>query len=245
MGGTRLCGMALPRGGPASSLQLPGTPAARPAYPPRGQPGWPHTPGGMDAPIPIADEEHALRAAGGAMDSFEVLVERYGARLLAVIERQTGEHHVALDLAQEVWIKVFRTLDRFRAGAAFRPWLFAIALNHLRDAHRRAGRSRVVYLEDHRHDAAAVSAADPRSGHDERAAIAAAMGRVEEPFRTALGLVDVGGLSYEEAAQALACAVGTVKSRVHRGRLAFRDHYLELCGGGGPVPAARTPGRLP
>jgi RNA polymerase sigma-70 factor (ECF subfamily) len=203
----------------------------------------------MEAPTTIADEEHALRAAAGAVDSFEVLVERYGARLLAVLERQIGEHHVALDLAQEVWIKVFRTLDRFRAGSAFRPWLFTIALNHLRDAHRRAGRSRVVSMEDHRHDAALAAAedprADPRAERDERAAIAQAMGRVAEPFRTALGLVDVGGLTYEEAAQTLECAVGTVKSRVHRGRLLLRDHYLKLSGGGDRVPAARSPRRLP
>jgi RNA polymerase sigma-70 factor (ECF subfamily) len=195
----------------------------------------------MEAPTTIADEEHALRAAAGAADSFEALVERYGARLLALLERQTGEHHVALDLAQEVWIKVFRSLDRFRAGAAFRPWLFTIALNHLRDAQRRAGRSRVVSMEDHRH----AAADDPRPLRDERAAIAQALGRVDEPFRTALGLVDVGGLTYEEAAATLACAVGTVKSRVHRGRLSFRDHYLELCGAGERVPAARSPGRLP
>lgn len=200
----------------------------------------------MEAPTTIADEEHALRAAAGAMDSFEALVERYGARLLAVLERQTGEHHVAHDLAQEVWIKVFRTLDRFRAGAAFRPWLFTIALNHLRDAHRRAGRSRVVSMEDHRHDAAIAAAEDTRADpRDERAAIAQALGRVDEPFRTALGLVDVGGLTYEEAAATLACAVGTVKSRVHRGRLLFRDHYLKMSGEGDRVLAARSPRRLP
>lgn len=199
----------------------------------------------MEAPTTIADEEHALRAAAGAADSFEVLVERYGARLLSVLERQTGEHHVAHDLAQEVWIKVYRTLDRFRADAAFRPWLFTIALNHLRDAQRRAGRSRVVSMEDHRDDAAVAAADDPRAERDERAAIAQALGRVDEPFRTALGLVDVGGLTYEEAAATLACSVGTVKSRVHRGRLSFRDHYLKLSGGGEPMPAAHVPRRLP
>ena len=80
---------------------------------------------------------------------------------------------------------------------------------------------------------------------DERAAIAQAMGQVAEPFRTALGLVDVGGLSYEEAAQTLACAVGTVKSRVNRGRLLFRDHYVKLSGGAEHAPAARSPRRLP
>lgn len=196
----------------------------------------------MEAPTTIADEEHALRAAAGATDSFEVLVERYGARLLAVLERQTGEHHVALDLAQEVWIKVFRTLDRFRAGAAFRPWLFTIALNHLRDAQRRTGRSRVLSMEDHHH-ATAVAAVDDPS--DERAAITQALGRVDEPFRTALGLVDVGGLTYEEAAATLACAVGTVKSRVHRGRLLFRAHYRKSSDAGERMPAARSPRRLP
>jgi RNA polymerase sigma-70 factor (ECF subfamily) len=70
---------------------------------------------------------------------------------------------------------------------------------------------------------------------DQRAAIESALQQVAEPYRSALVLVDVQGLSYEEASVSLGCAVGTVKSRVNRGRFSFRDHYQKADRHGGPV----------
>lgn len=175
----------------------------------------------------MEDEELAARAAAGARDSFEALVRRHGSRLLAVIEHHAGDHHQALDLAQEVWVKVYRALGRFRAGAAFRPWLFSIALNHVRDAHRKRGRSKLVYMQDYKKTPRSF---DPGPQREARDAVAAAVERVPEPYRSALSLVDLGGLTYEEAADALECAVGTVKSRVNRARFLFRDQYLKSSG---------------
>jgi RNA polymerase sigma-70 factor (ECF subfamily) len=176
------------------------------------------------------DEELAGRSAAGDPDArgaFEALVHRYGGVLLGVVERQVGDHHLAHDLAQEIWIKVFRSIGRFRPEGSFRSWLFTIALNHVRDALRGQGRERVVFMDEFP-TAPSAPGADPSGPTEERAAIEACLARVPEPFRSALTLVDVLELSYEEAAASLTCAVGTVKSRVNRGRFAFRDLYTRL-----------------
>ena len=174
-----------------------------------------------------ADEQLALAAGAGDRAAFEGLVSRFGAAILGVVEKQVGDHHLAHDLAQEIWIKVFRAIGRFRPEGSLRSWLFSIALNHVRDANRQKARSRVVYIDDFRTAPGATPSFDPRGRTEESAAIGYALERVPEPFRTALTLVDVMSFSYEEAAKSLDCAVGTVKSRVNRGRFAFRDHYLK------------------
>jgi RNA polymerase sigma-70 factor (ECF subfamily) len=126
---------------------------------------------------------------------------------------------------------VFRALPRFRPEGSFRSWLFSIALNHVRDAARSERRSRVVYFDEFRFAPAASGKHDPRGRTEEKAVIENAMREVTEPFRSAVILVDVMQLSYEEAAESLGCRVGTVKSRVNRGRLAFRDEYERLSSG--------------
>ncbi|MFT7669986.1 MAG: RNA polymerase sigma-70 factor (ECF subfamily) [Planctomycetota bacterium] len=154
-----------------------------------------------------------------------MLVERYAASLLAVMERGTGDHHLARDLAQEAWIKIYRGLGSFEESRSFRPWLFTIACNHLRDAQRKAGRrGRQAPMEEFPSDFAAETDMQVEE-RDERSAIEAALARVPEPYRSALHLVDVLGLDYQEAAASLECGIGTVKSRVHRGRQAFRESY--------------------
>ena len=179
----------------------------------------------MESREEATDDQLAAQAAAGTRDAFEDLVVRYGAPVLAVVEKQVGEHHAALDLSQEIWIKVFRALPRYRPGGSFRSWIFSIALNHVRDARRREQRSRVVYIDEYRSPPPSPRKDDPRGRTEEQAAIELALGRVPEPFRSAVMLVDVLELSYEEAARSLDCAVGTVKSRVNRGRFAFREVY--------------------
>jgi RNA polymerase sigma-70 factor, ECF subfamily len=182
----------------------------------------------QDAMSDSADEDLAASAAAGDRDAFEALVRRYGSHLQAVIQNQVADVERTLDLAQEVWLKVYRALPRYRPEGAFRSWFFAIALNHVRDAARSARRSKVMYLDEFRSPPATAAHLDPRRRTAEKATIEAAMREVNEPFRAAVVLVDVLQLSYEEAAVSLGCRVGTVKSRVNRGRLAFRDEYERL-----------------
>lgn len=155
--------------------------------------------------------------------------------MLAALERGLRDHHGAHDLAQDVWLKVYRALGSFRPGAAFRPWLFAIVFNRLRDEQRRRGSEPERPVQVPRSEATARlwRAAPFSDGTSERVdetdAIDAALAAVPEPYRAAVHLVDVLGFDHGEAAIALDCEVGTVKSRVHRGRLAFREHYERLC----------------
>jgi RNA polymerase sigma-70 factor (ECF subfamily) len=173
------------------------------------------------------DELLAARAAAGEIAAFEALLRRYGARVLACLERLLGEHHRALDASQEVWLKVHRALPAFDATRRFRPWLFAIAMNHARDRLRERPRREETLAERHSEELPA-ELPGPGAALLERSAIAAALARIAEPFRTALLLVDVAGNDYPEAAEALGLPVGTVKSRVHRARLCFRAAYAEL-----------------
>ena len=191
------------------------------------------------SPTSASDEALATEAAGGSRGAFAALVERYGARVLAAVERSVQDHHLARDLAQEVWIKVHRGLAGFDPDRRFRPWLFAVACNHVRDARRRGSRAALHLLEDGPALDPPSEGPDPSRVEEEREAIEVALARVPEPFRTAVHLVDVLGLGYQEAAESLGCSIGTSKSRVHRGRVAFRDAYLQSTSAGA---AGRTRG---
>ncbi|MEZ5978789.1 MAG: RNA polymerase sigma factor [Planctomycetota bacterium] len=193
----------------------------------------PHRSSDSGLPAESSDEELAGRAADGEVRAFEELVERFGGQVVAALEKLVGDHHLALDAAQDVWIKVHRSLPRYRKGARFRPWLFAIALNHGRDVLRmRARRPDTAAgseaFDDARPDPTLLAprSLDPGARVLDRGAIAAVLQRIDATFREALVLVDVLGVGYEEAALSLDTAVGTVKSRVHRARLAFRDAWL-------------------
>lgn len=194
-------------------------------------------------PQPQTDEALVREAAAGARDAFESLVGRYGSALSSALRKQVPDRHLVDDLAQEVWVRVYRSLARFRAGASFRPWLFSIAFNLVRDVRRsRKWDERTAASEEDFHFPAAPGEYDPRGRVEEQAAIDEALARVPDPFRGAVHLVDVLGLTYLEASESLACSLGTVKSRVNRGRLFFRDHYLKLSGEPEPCPGSGLSG---
>lgn len=200
----------------------------------------------------LEDEDLALMAGLGDRAAFEALLHKYAAGVAAVLRQRVRDSHLAEDLAQEVWIKVYGALGAFRAGGAFRAWLFAIALNHSRDALRSRGRDRLRSLDSHwpegvdgggggesgasagpyRGATAEQSPSRPLERVDEARLVDEALGAVREPFRSALALVDLGGLSYAEAAGASGCNVGTLKSRVHRARVLFREAFLRREPGG-------------
>ena len=98
-------------------------------------------------------------------------------------------------------------------------------MNAARDEGRRRSTLPDVALED---QAVELAAPDPGSAREDRSDVKTALSRVAEPFRSAVVLVDLEQLGYDEAASALGCSIGTVKSRVHRGRLLFRDHWVRL-----------------
>ena len=144
-----------------------------------------------------------------------------------------GDHNEALDLSQEVFLRVFRTIHTFRGQSALRTWIYRIVVNQARNRQRwwrRRHRSQQVSLDEHIRDhgdlpetgrrRVARSRCWARSSWRER--IRVALDRLPFDQKTALVLREIDGLSYEEIGFSLGIAVGTVKSRLARAREALR-----------------------
>lgn len=181
------------------------------------------------------DEEAWVREAQrGDAKAFDRLVDRYQAAAYSVAYRMLRNVEDAADATQDGFFSAYRAIGTFRGGS-FRAWLLRIVLNACYDlrrhAVRRPARSMDALVEELGEAPWADSrAADPEATALSRARLAAierALARLPEEQRAAVVLVDVQGLSYEEAAEAMACALGTVRSRLARGRARVRDLLIE------------------
>ena len=165
------------------------------------------------------DEDTLIRQVlGGDADAFRGVVEHYQRPILALI-RSRGLGADAEDLAQEVFLRAYRALPDYEPGRGrLASWLYAIARNRCTDALRRRARPADTSVE-------AFAIADPRAPSAEpeaHARLDAALADLPPERRLAFALVDLHGLSLEEAAEIEGVAVGTLKSRRHRARLALR-----------------------
>ena len=173
-----------------------------------------------DAPHGAPDGELVRRFLAGDAGAATELITRHERRVYAVCLRVLGNPDDAADAAQDALLAMIRKLDGFRGEAAFTTWLYRVAMNVCYDHLRRAKRRPVLRRDD---DAPAPEPAlddhaDAVAGaHD----VAAALEQVPEDFRVAIVLADVHDLPYDEIAKVLDLPVGTVKSRVHRGRIAL------------------------
>ncbi len=180
---------------------------------------------------PPSDEDLVGRIRAGEEDLFEVLVRRYQARVLAHVARIVGSRDDALDLSQEIFLKVFGALDRYNPAYKFSTWVFRIAGNAAID-HLRKRRPRTVPLEVQDADGR-VSTFEYRS-HDmdpyaelrnvERGnAITRAIAALPAEFRELITLRHFGGLSYEQIAEVKQMPLGTVKNKLFRARAVLKD----------------------
>src|SRR4051794_20852924 len=167
-------------------------------------------------------------ALEGNLDSFNHLVELYQDMLYGLCYRVVGDRETAADAAQEAFLNAYRNLARFR-GDSFRSWLTRIALNAATDilrVRKRRPADPFPEWEDEAWQPPADESASPERtailNHRSRA-IARAMRHITEDQRTAIVLFDVEGYVYQEIADMTGVSLGTVKSRIHRGRLALRD----------------------
>jgi RNA polymerase sigma-70 factor (ECF subfamily) len=168
------------------------------------------------------------RAQSGNSDAFALLVRRYQGPIVHFCYRMAGSRQDAEDIAQEVFLRLYRHLGRLSPQAKFSTLLFGIArnltLNHLRDSRRR-GRDRTVPL-DAQPDA---ESGYGRPSHEARlreieSQVAAAMAQLTPEHRMILHLREVEGLDYGDIGKILKCRNGTVKSRLARAR----DHLRRL-----------------
>ena len=142
--------------------------------------------------------------------------------LFGAAYRMTGNAHDAEDLVQETFLRAYRAIDRFEPGSNARAWLLTILQRVRTDAfRRRQRRPKTVELTEETPQVAAPPPQDAlASGYED---LERALAALPEPFRTAVVLRDVSDLSYAEIAAALSVPVGTVMSRIHRGRALLRE----------------------
>ena len=190
----------------------------------------PHQCDGGDEPTPV---NH--RPVGGVVTHMDVrkdawmpptwdeVVREHGARVYRLAYRLTGNQHDAEDLTQEVFVRVFRSLAEYQPGT-FEGWLHRITTNLFLDLVRRRQRIRFEGLPD---DAERVAGreATPAQVYDDthlEPDIEQALDALLPEYRAAVVLCDIEGLSYDEIAAVLGIKLGTVRSRIHRGRAQLR-----------------------
>jgi RNA polymerase sigma-70 factor (ECF subfamily) len=162
-----------------------------------------------------------------AKPDFEDLVARYDRRLFNVMYGLTGNYHDALDLTEEAFIRALRAYPRFRGDAEPFTWLYRIALNVLKKSHRKNARRAELWREHQEREPAATSdtnTAERAILADERAALVRrAIAELPPPYRETITLRYIDEMSYEEIAETAGCSVGTVKSRIARGKSLLAD----------------------
>ena len=182
------------------------------------------------------------RVLAGDKRAFDLLVLRYQGRIISVISRYLGDPHEAQDIAQDTFVRAYRSLHQFQGDSSFFSWLYRIAINtsknHITAMGRRPPRQDFV-LDDSETFVAHenlndLATPDRLIACDKlHQAIRVALESLPEESRSALTLHEMEGLSYEEVAQTLDIPIGTVRSRISRARRAIEkmiEPMLEATG---------------
>lgn len=179
-------------------------------------------------------EEDALVTAlsQGSEDAYEVLIQRYQQPVYSLVCRLVNDPTDAPDIVQEVFLKVFRNVGSFRGSSSLKTWIYRIAVNEAYNHRRwfsRHQRQEVALGSDEGTPNYAVDMMDPSrspfdqaADHETRALVEQALDKLNPKFRAAVVLRDIEDLNYEDIATVLDVSLGTVKSRIMRGREALR-----------------------
>jgi RNA polymerase sigma-70 factor (ECF subfamily) len=182
----------------------------------------------QDELLHARDRALVEQAVKGDLEAFNEIVRLYQDYLFALVVRVVNDRDSAADAVQEAFFSCYRNLDRFR-GDSFRSWLTRIALNAatdvLRYRKRRPADPFPEWEDDSWQPPADEEASPERQALRRQSArlLAQAMTQITEDQRRAIILFDVEGFDYQEIADMTGVSLGTVKSRIHRGRLALRD----------------------
>lgn len=175
----------------------------------------------------------------GEETAYEALILRFEQPVFGVVSRLLEDPADAPDVVQEVFIKIFRNIANFRGDSSLRTWIYRIAVNEARNHRRWFGRHRAKEFSLEPADSESVGItdwlADPspspfeeRLDHEVQALVEEALKKISPTYRTALVLREVEELSYEEIAGILEISLGTVKSRILRGRDALRKELSAM-----------------
>jgi len=186
----------------------------------------------VDDPVQRRDLILLERAREGDLEAFNDLVRLYQDQLFALVVRMVPDRDQASDVTQEAFFSAYRNLRGFRGGSV-KSWLNRIAVNAAMDTQRaRKRRPSQPYpeLEDESWQPPADESADPVTTAlttERHRVLNAALATITGDQRTAIVLFDLEGYDYAEIADMTGVSLGTVKSRIHRGRLALRDRLTD------------------
>lgn len=189
----------------------------------------------------VTDSDFVDRLKNGDAEAFDTLITRYSGDIYSLLCRMTDDPDEARDLTQETFLSALKAIRSFRGEAELKTWLFRIALNHSRNRFRwwkRRKRSETMSIDKTIGDGTMTvgdTLAD-NSESPERAVLRRERQRrlikmlntLPEVFREAIVLCDIEGLGYEEIAKAVGISVGTVKSRIARGRDLLRKRLTDF-----------------
>ena len=174
-----------------------------------------------------SDKKLVERVQKGDKGAFDLLVLKYQHKIVNLVMRYVRDPELALDIAQEAFIKAYRALPRFRGDSAFYTWMYRIAVNtaknHLAAQRRRPMDVELDLQDPEQYDLhAKLKETDTPEGvalgNELKETVERAIAALPEDLRTAIVLRELEGMSYEEIAQTMECPVGTVRSRIFRAR---------------------------
>ena len=172
------------------------------------------------------DNELALRelVKKGDKKAYNTLVLKYQDRLVYSVYKFLKDFELAQDIAQEAFIKAYKNIEKFRGDSQFYTWIYRIAINTAKNVVSTKARKSEIYDNDTTDQLLSESAATSENpenilqAEQLRSEINKALQNLPEDIRVTLSLREFGGLSYEEIAKVLECPIGTVRSRIHKGR---------------------------
>ena len=177
------------------------------------------------------------RVQKGDKRAFDLLIIKYQHRIVSLVSRYVSDHHEAMDVAQEAFIKAYRAIDRFRGDSAFYTWLYRIAINTAKNwlvaRKRRPPASDIDAADAEQYD---IESRLKEQGTPEnellreeiKTTVYDTIAALPDDLRTAIMLREIEGMSYEDIAVTMDCPIGTVRSRIFRAREAIDEKLKPL-----------------
>lgn len=175
----------------------------------------------------MEDKDLVQLSQKGDDEAFGMLVSKYKTKVFNLAYSVTQNQEMADDLAQEIFIKTYMAVPKFRFKSQFGTWLYRISVNHIRDFLRKKGKMKEISLEDVSesripHDNEALKREKETENEQRRTLVFKVIETLPEKYRVILTLRDIQGIPYGEIASILKISPGTVDSRLHRARKILR-----------------------
>jgi RNA polymerase sigma-70 factor (ECF subfamily) len=170
------------------------------------------------------------KCVDGDLKSFDQLISRYERNAFAMALRYLGNYDDASDVTQEALIKVYKNISKFRFEASFTTWLYRIVINTAKDFLKKKNREKVVSIDETQKEFKDENKDQNPQEHTERQEVKSevhrALDKISENYRMVIVLKDIQGFTYDQISEMLEIPIGTVRSRISRGRVELKKEIL-------------------